>query len=271
MKIHFVSDLHLEFGDLTLPGGEVLILAGDICEAKNFKMNEYNPSGNFSTHRGRIDRYARFFQEECAKYRQVFYVMGNHEHYHGRWFDTYQVILDQLPDNVCLLEKQRHDFEDVVFIGGTLWTDCNRGDPVTVTSLKDMMNDYRVITYNDKAKNIYHKLDPKNTMKEHRTTLNKFRSLLADTKDKTVVMITHHAPSTLSINEMYKHDYYMNGGYASDISEFILDHPQIKFWIHGHVHLPVDYTIGNTRVLANPRGYEGFEATQFDINRFFEV
>ena len=32
MKIELASDLHLEFGPLELPGGEVLILAGDICE-----------------------------------------------------------------------------------------------------------------------------------------------------------------------------------------------------------------------------------------------
>ena len=51
----------------------------------------------------------------------------------------------------------------------------------------------------------------------------------------------------------------MNGGYASDLSDFILDHPQIKLWTHGHMHQCFDYMIGSTRVVCNPRGYEGYE------------
>ena len=35
MIVSLVSDLHLDIsGHLELPGGDVLILAGDICEAK---------------------------------------------------------------------------------------------------------------------------------------------------------------------------------------------------------------------------------------------
>ena len=52
----------------------------------------------------------------------------------------------------------------------------------------------------------------------------------------------------------------MNGGYSSDLSEFILDHPQIRLWTHGHTHDEFDYMVGTTRVVCNPRGYEGYEA-----------
>jgi hypothetical protein len=58
------------------------------------------------------------------------------------------------------------------------------------------------------------------------------------------------------MHPMYAHDTLMNGGYHSDLSEFILDHPQIKLWTHGHTHHPFDYVIGETRVVCNPRGYE---------------
>ena len=51
----------------------------------------------------------------------------------------------------------------------------------------------------------------------------------------------------------------MNGAYSSDLNDFILDNPQIKYWTHGHTHEPFDYMIGNTRVLANPRGYINYE------------
>jgi hypothetical protein len=29
----------------------------------------------------------------------------------------------------------------------------------------------------------------------------------------------------------------------------------VSLWIHGHTHTAFDYTVGNTRVVCNPRGY----------------
>ena len=52
----------------------------------------------------------------------------------------------------------------------------------------------------------------------------------------------------------------MNGGYSSNLEEFILDRPQIISWHHGHTHDPFNYMIGSTRILCNPRGYFGYEA-----------
>jgi hypothetical protein len=63
----------------------------------------------------------------------------------------------------------------------------------------------------------------------------------------------------------------MNGGYASDLSEDILDNENIRVWVHGHMHDPVDYKIGETRVLANPRGYVPYEGDKFLPGFYFEV
>ena len=30
---------------------------------------------------------------------------------------------------------------------------------------------------------------------------------------------------------------------------------EAQLWVHGHIHYCCDYTLGKTRVLANPRGY----------------
>ena len=98
MRVAVISDLHLEFEDLILPGGDVLILSGDVIEARYLKKDQYDPMNITLPHEQsmkRHDRHYRFFVEECSKYKDVIYVMGNHEHYAGdfakskKWFDDF--------------------------------------------------------------------------------------------------------------------------------------------------------------------------------------
>jgi len=138
-----------------------------------------------------------------------------------------------------------------------LWTDCNRGDPLTLHALGDMMNDFRIIRNDEHG---YTKLRPAHTAYRHRQTVEYLRTVLADRKDDKVVVVGHHAPSYQSIAECYRNDTLMNGGYYSNLDEFILDHPQIALWTHGHTHHPFDYMIGSTRIVCNPRGYAGHDA-----------
>jgi Icc-related predicted phosphoesterase len=272
MRIDYCSDLHLEFGYVALPGGDVLILAGDICEERSLRKQFRDT--RLVDHDDGAYRYMDFFERECAKYKKVFMVVGNHEHYHGKFHKTHDELRAMLPANVQLLEKETVEYDGVVFMGATLWTNCNNGDSLTTYTLKAGMNDYRVIQNFYEDKGLYFKLTPEWTFRDHIKAMNYFREELPKHADKKVVMITHHAPSYMSISEQYRGpgDYHMNGGYASDLSEFILDHPQIKTWVHGHVHSQHDYLIGDTRVLANPRGYVGHEAIadHFEV-RHFEV
>ena len=131
MRVNVISDLHLEFStDLVLPGGEVLILAGDMCEAKNLKHAQYQD----------------WVFENLTKYRQVLYICGNHESY-GMCIDrTKELVEEYMPDNVMLLENQTHIIDDVVFVGGTLWTDMNKSNPLTFLRCKEGMSDYQHIT-----------------------------------------------------------------------------------------------------------------------------
>lgn len=260
MKIDYCSDLHLEWGGVTLPGGDVLVLAGDICEVRSLRKNFHSTRQLPHVPGAHEHRFYDFFYHECAKYDRVFYVVGNHEHYHGRFDKTHQELRSLLPANVELLDKEAVEYAGVVFMGATLWTNCNNGDSLTVWTLKSSMNDYRVIQNHYADQGLYHKLAPEFTFREHANTLEAFKPLLAKNAHKPVVMITHHAPSFMSISQQYRDDHHMNGGYASDLSEFILDHPQIKKWIHGHVHSSHQYVIGDTEILCNPRGYLGHEA-----------
>ena len=49
-----------------------------------------------------------------------------------------------------------------------------------------------------------------------------------------------------------------------------MDNPNMKLWIHGHVHNNFDYMIGDTRVICNPRGYEMYQEN-FEFKPDFEV
>ena len=66
-------------------------------------------------------------------------------------------------------------------------------------------------------------------------------------------------PSHASIHHSYQQPRYttMNGAFVSNLDEFILDHPQIALWSHGHTHHCFDYTVGDTRIVCNPLGYPG--------------
>jgi predicted phosphodiesterase len=282
MKIALCSDLHLEFEDINLKnteGAEVLILSGDIMIAEDLHNHPETSYGMYSTVNledlGRRQLTAlrfRDFLKRCSfQFPHVIYIAGNHEFYHGRW----KASLDHLRDecakfpNVYFLENDIKVIDEVSFIGATLWTDCNNGDPLTLHALTDMMNDYRIIRNDELG---FTKLRPAHSMYRHHKTMSYLRAVLPDLKDNKVVFVGHHTPSYQSIHERYKKDHLMNGGYHSNLCEFILDHPQIKLWTHGHTHEPFDYLIGPTRVVCNPRGYIGhdIQADLFEL-KFLEI
>ena len=277
MKVSVISDLHLEFADLTLPGGDVLILSGDAMEAKHLNKEKYNPEMVLLEHERadhRPDRFYRFMEEECSKkYREVIYVMGNHEHYGFQLQKTYDQLKSQLPANVHLLENESYKIDDVTFIGCTLWTDMNKRDAITMWECSRMMNDYRTIKILNEAKSVYHKLTPDYTATLHEKSKAYIREQLATDPAGKFVVVTHHSPSKLSTKPQYENDFHMNGAYSSDLSELILDHPQIKVWTHGHTHHTFDYMIGDTRIICNPRGYKNYEqqAEDFDPTYGFEL
>ena len=271
MNIQFVSDLHLDVSKfLDLPGGDVLILAGDLFEAKELRK-EFHQTKLLDREPGAFPCYD-FIHYVLPKYKKVFYVMGNHEHYHGKYWKTKTELLNILPPNVTLFENECEEYEGVLFVGATLWTDMNKRDPLTLASMQHYMNDYRVITYHYPQYNAYHKMRPIDTVKMHFESKRYIEETVKANADKPIVVITHMGPTYESINEKYRHEPVSNGAYVSDLSDLILDHPQIKFWVHGHVHDPVDYMVGDCRVLCNPRGYIPWEeGNGFQPGQYFEI
>lgn len=280
MKIQLVSDLHLEFQDILIKNqntADVLILGGDIFVTDDLYKQPANLSLNQAQESayGRVRRalrYRDFLKRVSFQFPHVIYVMGNHEHYHGKFDKSADIVRETLDilniSNVYLLDNDTKDINGVRFIGGTMWTDCNKGDPMTQYHLEQCMNDFRIIRIANEG---FRKFLPARTITEHIKTKQYIETVIAQTPDDMpVIVCTHHAPSSLSIHEMYKHDHLMNGGYYSDLSEFILDRPKIKLWTHGHMHQCFDYRVGDTRVVCNPRGYND-ENPIFDSNFIVEI
>jgi hypothetical protein len=169
-----------------------------------------------------------------------------------------------MPENVELMELGDISIDGVRFLGCSLWTDLNNDDPSTASVLRGIMNDYRVVKYHNPANNAWHKLTPDITRGVHRASVNWLKDRLREQPNTPTVVVTHHAPSFQSIHRDYVHEKLMNGGYASNLEHVILDNPQIRTWIHGHIHQRQDYLIGQCRVVANPRGYQGYEQMEFD-------
>jgi hypothetical protein len=129
----------------------------------------------------------------------------------------------------------------------------NREDPETLFGIRGAMNDFRIIRHGD------HKFLPQDTVDDHRAMLAVIRDAVAANPAGKFVVVGHHSPSKLSTHPRYQHEVMVNGAYSSDLSEIMLDHPQIRAWTHGHTHHEFDYMIGTCRVVCNPRGYIGYE------------
>jgi Icc-related predicted phosphoesterase len=305
MKIAIASDVHLEFGDLILKNEEnadVLILSGDICVAADFRKSDaYGIIG-----KGKSERYTDFFSRCAFEFPKVIYIAGNHEHYHGDYAETFTILRNFLGhiQNLHILDKENVTIDGVTFICGTLWTDMNAQDPVTLSHIRGMMNDFRIIENSGEMvsykimvnaydgdgnvkldanglpiqKAEFHKrpakFTPENSVTDHKKMLELIQvttAMLGENSNKYVV-VGHHAPSKASTHPRYEGEVIMNGAYSSRLDQFILDNPQINLWTHGHTHEEFDYMIGSTRVVCNPRGYINHEdrADEFKL-KYVEI
>jgi len=94
----------------------------------------------------------------------------------------------------------------------------------------------------------------------HHKSINWLKQEVEKYRNQKLVIVTHHAPSMLSVPEHYKEE-ILSAAYASHLDEFVAN-SGAKLWIHGHTHTPFDYKIGDTRVICNPRGYCPYEPNE---------
>ena len=243
MKIRYMSDLHDEiyrdskkaykFRFLDSDPESVLVLAGDIDLAPQVH---------------------KLLNKIKGRFKAVVYVPGNHESYNGD-LEEDEKILRGLSDELNMpelhyLNNDLVKIEDVTFLGTRLWTNFDRQNEMVIYYANTRMNDFVKIRDHGSFFN------PLHWLRRHQIAVRFLESNLEKLKGEKTVVVTHHAPSFRSISPEYVSD-SLNGAYASDLSELILDY-EPNIWIHGHIHSNSDYVIGETRILANPNGYYGY-------------
>jgi Icc-related predicted phosphoesterase len=257
MKIWLFSDLHLEhtpLPELQAPEADLCIAAGDILDKGIIPSLDW-------------------LNANIASKMPVIFVAGNHEFYKSSILEakaSARAAAAQMT-NVHYLENQAIEIDDILFAGATLWTDQSLHDNQQLSAYfaKDKqigMNDYKKINW---QKSPWQRLTPARTIGMHRESRAFIQNSLKSHSGKSVV-ITHHAPSILSMN-----DEHAKGtaapSYASNMDDLI-DELQPTYWVHGHIHQSNRYKIGKTEILSNPRGYgDNEKGTSFNPQFVFEV
>lgn len=239
MRLLILSDLHHELWrekaphiDTKISRPDVVILAGDI-------------SGGAKA----VEWAANAFADT-----PVLYVSGNHEAY-GKNLDDVQEEIEAAclgVPNVHFLNCSEYVHESVRFIGATLWTDFKLfGDDMRANAMHEaesLMTDYKRIRL---ARKGYRKLRAADTAQLHAVHKSWIKRKLAEAFAGSTVVITHMAPSILSVPEQYRTD-VSSAAYASRMDDLV---SQADLWVHGHMHEALDYRIGKCRVVCNPCGY----------------
>lgn len=234
MRISLLSDLHFSVQPMERPRVEadVVVLAGDLSR----------PAGAIE--------WARPFEQPTI------FVAGNHEHYGSDLATTTRQLRELAQGgSVHVLERDEWHFNGVRFLGCTLWSDHRLNPPGATrdAGLKQattMVRDYSRIRL---APDFDDRFTPAASQLLFDQSVAWLDARFGEPHPGPTVVVTHFAPSRGSIHPRFA-DSPLNACFISDLEAQILRW-QPALWLHGHVHDSFDYRVGNTRVVANPRGY----------------
>ncbi|MBB2789234.1 UNVERIFIED_ORG: Icc-related predicted phosphoesterase [Rhizobium esperanzae] len=255
MKAWIFSDLHFEQGtsaDFDIPAADVCICPGDISD-------------------GGVVPSVRFLGQVVAPRMPVVFVPGNREYYRASIEEGFDAGVEEALKfhNVFILDGGVASIEGINFVGATLWSDYALFGDRRMAMLADQnaSHDYSEIKL---SKRPAKRFSARNAMERHyeaRVIIDRF---LGASSSVPTVVVTHHAPSILSISPENVDD-PLAPSYASSLERIILRH-QPCLWVHGHLHNSSDYRIGSTRVVCNPRGLPGDASSKtFDPNMVIEI
>jgi predicted phosphohydrolase len=235
MMIQYCSDLHLEFPENEKflrtnpiePIGDILILSGDIVP---FVV---------------LDKYLWFFEDLSSKFKQTYWIPGNHEYYYSDISSRTGALNEKILHNVSLVNNLCVQHDDITFIFSTLWSNISEQNQYFI---QNRLSDFIVIKNQDSL------FLPHDYNELHRESIDFIKSALNHSATELTVVATHHVPTFLNYPEQYKGD-VLNEAFASELFELI-ESSNINYWIFGHHHSNInDFTIANTLLLTNQLGY----------------
>lgn len=198
----------------------------------------------------------------CAELAQsrgkhVLFTPGNHEFYGARVGKRLKEMADICKKGgVTLLQNRSVVLDGVRFAGATTWTDFlldGAGyQALARNAARQMIHDFTGIFVGDgKGKGAM--LSPEYTERMHARALRFFDRAWVDAYEEPVVIVMHHAPSRRSVSDNFKKS-ALNPAFASDMDNLV-GWSNARLLVHGHVHHTLDYSLGATRILCNPRGH----------------
>lgn len=253
MKIAYISDLYNDFlRDIGLPipdieldeAADVLVLAGNIDVQEHGAIYAVKQSQRLGI--------------------PVLYVLGNHEFYEAQE----EPVRDRIKTitrgtDVHVLDAESIIIDGVMFIGATLWSDfmlCGEDKHKRVVSFASGINDYRDIWLPDDTSPFFLRaLTVDDTLQWHKFERQFIENSLADHRDCTKVVITHHVPSEECLPE-HQRSNSISASYTSRLDGLIENH-QPSAWIYGHIDGESRFTIGDTIVCRNVVEHPGLTPT----------
>jgi len=237
MKFQLISDLHLEtykdlpnVRELITPLAPNLILAGDICFIKH-------------------KHFVPFFQKLSPLFKQIIYVLGNHEYYISSdlRMDTVscmnmkaKTLLEPFK-NIHILDKEFMRIgQDIVIIGCTLWSYLSKKDFTCELQYLPQRNFVRHKDTILMRPNITNKL-----YLEHKMWL---KDTLERFENKKTIVVTHYVTSLRGIGEQFL---FLTKAYYSNSDELVRSS---NIWCCGHTHEQKIVHIGETPLYINAAG-----------------
>lgn len=229
MRLHVLSDLHLEFSDFrAVPvDADVVVLAGDIGNGRQ------GLRWALESFRG-----------------PVLYVLGNHEFY-GEDLSLVETLRHEAAgSHVHVLEREAIEIGGTRFLGCTLWTDFGLFGPDRRDDMmrlaESAIRDFHVITVRGEP------FTADRSRQEHRLSREWLQGELRRSNPRRpTVVVTHHAPHPGSLSKRFERD-PVSCAFVSNLEELM---GGAALWIHGHTHASFDYEVRGTRVLCNAKGY----------------
>lgn len=263
MNIWVWSDLHLEQQyvefPMTAPAyGDVIVCAGDWTTADQLE--------------GQMKKIVQQYN------LPIIFVAGNHEYQGALSFEASRAVMSSISEKslhwnqrVYVLDNDYLTYQDVVFIGCTLWTDFlyqidNHAElPWRVKEAEFLIRDFSAIKLNSGEY-----FSPSLMLQQNKISRRYIYETCERFASKRKVIISHYIPHEAASDGAY-HNTPSNYLYASSASAFEdLLHSQTApdLWICGHTHQATNIQVGQTRIISNPHGYRRFKSERENAFRW---